>query len=112
MGCSHGEPEALETVKNRGARVAHPSTASYTPDPFYSTGGATSITRLATGVYTVRWPEMDPQILQAGHVQVTAYGSGNAQCKVTGWGSTSADVLCFAPNGAPVDSYYTVLLGS
>ncbi len=55
---------------------------------------------------------MGSKILNAGKVQVTAYGSGNAQCKVTGWGSTSADVLCFAPNGAPADTYNTVLLGS
>jgi hypothetical protein len=51
-------------------------------------------------------------ILQGGDAQVTAYGSGNAQCKVVSWGLASAQVRCFSPTGAPMDSFYTVLLGS
>lgn len=92
-----------------------PSTASYTPSPFYSSnpsGGAISIARLGTGRYNVAWSGADAQIFDGGDVQVTAYGGGNAQCKVEGWGSESATVRCFTPNGTLVDSFYTVLLGS
>jgi hypothetical protein len=45
-------------------------------------------------------------------VQVTAYESDDAQCKVSNWGVASAFVRCFYPNGALVDAKYTVLLGS
>ena len=89
-----------------------PSTTSYGPDPFYSTGGPTSITRSGTGQYTVSWAGIASQLLQGGNVQVTAYGPGNAQCNVIQGGFGAAVVACFAPNGARVDSFFTVLLGS
>jgi hypothetical protein len=92
-----------------------PSSPNYTPSTFYSsnpTGGAISISRSGTGLYTVSWAGVDPQIFEGGDVQVTAYGGGNAQCKVSSWGSASANVRCFSPSGALVDAFYTVLLGS
>ena len=90
-----------------------PTSSSYTPSTFYSwnpTGGSISITRSATGSYTVFWSGF--VLLDGGDVQVTAYGGSNAQCKVIGWGSNNASVRCFNPGGAPVDTWYTVLLGS
>ena len=67
------------------------------------TGQAT--TRSGVGV--------DPQIIDDGNVQVTAWGEGNAQCKPV-WLSTSDHVAvqCFAGNGAPMDTYFTVLYHS
>lgn len=92
-----------------------PSVSIYTPDTNYSsnpTGGGIVITRYATGTYTVSWDGIDPEIVQGGDVQVTAYGQDNAQCNVNSWGFASADVRCTSPNGAPVDRPFTVLLGS
>jgi hypothetical protein len=92
-----------------------PSTASYTPNTFYSSnsaGGGINITRSGPGRYTVTWSGLGSDLLDGGDVQVTAYGSGTAQCKVESWGSQSANVRCFAPNGALVDSFYDVFLGS
>jgi hypothetical protein len=92
-----------------------PTTNNYSPDTYYRSnpaGGAVMIVRYGVGEYSVFWTGMDPQILNGGNVQVTAYGGGNTQCKVTGWGLSLANVRCFAPTGAWVDSYFTVLLGS
>jgi hypothetical protein len=90
-----------------------PTSSSYTPNTFYSwnpTGGPVSVTRNGTGNYTASWSGL--ALLDGGDVQVTSYGGGNAQCKVVSWGSNIANVRCFTPGGAPVDTYYTVLLGS
>jgi hypothetical protein len=90
-----------------------PSSPAYTPSTFYSwnpSGGSVSITRFGTGRYSVSWSGL--ALLDGGDVQVSAYGGGNAQCKVENWGSNTANVRCFAPGGAPVDSFYTVLYGS
>jgi hypothetical protein len=92
-----------------------PGSASYTPSTFYSSnpsGGGVSITHLGTGRYSISWAAADAQIFDGGDVQVTAYGGGNAQCKVEGWGSENATVRCFTATGVLVDSFYDVLLGS
>jgi hypothetical protein len=47
---------------------------------FNSAGGPISSTRNGTGSYTVTFTSLD---IFPGHVQVTAYGGGTAQCKVT-----------------------------
>jgi hypothetical protein len=91
-----------------------PTLASYAPLPYYSTnpaGQPITITRRGVGYYDVQWAGVDPEILDEGNVQVTAWGS-NALCKGTRSSLGSAQVFCFAPNGAPVDSRYTVLFGS
>jgi hypothetical protein len=56
------------------------------------------------------WAGMGAIGTGGGHVQVTAYGSGNARCKVASWGSQHASVTCFDVVGNPVDSQYTALL--
>lgn len=86
------------------------------PDHFGAwnpTGGGITISRSGVGKYSVRWSGADPRILGQGNVQVTAveYGTGT-HCKVTGRGTESAQVQCYRPNGTPVDSYYSVMLGS
>jgi hypothetical protein len=45
--------------------------------------------------------------LGSGDVQVTAYSS-NATCNVDSWSGATANVKCFDPAGAAVDSYYVV----
>jgi hypothetical protein len=90
--------------------------ASYSPSPVYSSNpavGTVKITRISVGSYRVVWTGADPEIFDYGNWQVTAYGPDNAQCKVDSNLSTeSVRILCSTPNGTPVDSYYTVLLGS
>ena len=46
-------------------------------------------------------------------VMVTAYGQDGAQCKASYQGiSDNVSVRCFAPNGVPIDTYFTVLYHS
>lgn len=121
--CYSGAGAALDTDFNvlfelPSLEVAYvwandPASASYTPDPYYSwnpSGGGITITRSGTGQYNVSWSGLS--LLDGGDVQVTAYGSTNAQCKVVGWGSSSVNVMCFTPGGTPVDIYFDVFFGS
>ena len=88
-----------------------PISASYRAYSVFSwspAGGGVLITRQGTGVYGVQWDQ--PPFSGYGTVQVTAMGEGSAQCKLSVLGSKSAVVRCFAGNGVPMDSYYTVLI--
>jgi hypothetical protein len=88
-----------------------PTTASYTPAANYqynSQGGTNTITRSGTGEYIADIPDLDPK---RGDVQVTAYGSVAARCKVASWyadGSTGTDVsvVCFNSAGAAADEKF------
>ena len=91
-----------------------PTAASYSPLAYYSSNparGPITITRLGVGRYTVDWAYADRDLFDLGNLQVTAYG-GNALCRIGSHLRTGAFVQCFAPNGAPADSRYMVLLGS
>lgn len=88
------------------------TTASYTPSTSYkfnSSGGTNTISRSGVGAYTLSIPGVG---VGGGHVQVSAYGSGTAECKVASWfpsgGAQKVNVRCFSTTGAPVDSLYTV----
>lgn len=90
-----------------------PTIDSYTAFYFYSSipnGDPVQIRRMATGLYEGYFHHY--LMLDGGVAQVTAYGSGNEQCKVTSWVPYSVFLQCFTPNGTPVDTYFTVLLGS
>jgi hypothetical protein len=92
-----------------------PTLPSYTPHADYAfnpMGGAVTITRNGVGTYTVRWTSVDGEIRDFGNAQVTAWGFNNAQCRLSGYGLDAAHVACYGPTGAPMDTYYTVLLGS
>jgi hypothetical protein len=84
----------------------------YIPNPIYSfnpTGGATSITRSGTGVYNVVFTGLGPLGENAGHVQVSAYGSAPARCKLESWGADNAQVRCLNLAGSATDSRFTLL---
>jgi hypothetical protein len=101
-----------------------PSQASYTPLlnwQFNSTGAANTVTRNAQGVYTATLPNLgsfNGWPIWAGHVQVTAYGTGTEQCKVSHWAPVGSDiqvgVRCFTgptptlPGGFPADTRFTL----
>jgi hypothetical protein len=92
-----------------------PLAGSYSPSVpyrFNPSGGPVTITRTAPGSYSVTWQGADPQIIDGGDVQVTAYGTGNAQCKVERWTGDIALIRCLGPTGAPMDSQFTALYGS
>lgn len=93
---------------------ADDSTAAvYTPNPLYSynAGSASAVTaaRIGTGRYTMTWTGFETVGVGGGHVQVTAYGPGNARCSVQNWFADAATVDCYDPSGTPVDSQYDVL---
>jgi hypothetical protein len=83
---------------------------------FNSRGGANSALRTGRGEYLVRLPLMqrDPRELdKPGSILVTAHGFGAGRCKLREpWteaaGTVSARVACFHPNGAPLDSAFTL----
>jgi hypothetical protein len=100
--CCHpdGHPTAY-------AWANQPTAASYTPAPAYQFAdfGQSTISRLGVGSYAVH----PPRSLSNGNVQITAYGDGSAQCKVSSWTSASGiRVLCFTTAGRPVDTFYDV----
>jgi hypothetical protein len=92
----------------------NPSVASYSPLAYYSsnpTNGPITITRSGVGSYKVDWAYLGSELFEGGNAQVTAYG-GNTLCKITSYSTTGAYVQCFAPNGTPADSRFSVLRGS
>ncbi|WP_051795064.1 hypothetical protein [Streptomyces sp. NRRL S-87] len=99
----------LRTTPAAYAWANQPTTAAYNPAASYaynSTGSVMRIRRIGTGTYRFVPPNMP---LGNGHVQVTAYGSDSAYCKVDFWTpSTGVQIRCFAPSGALVDTYYDV----
>jgi hypothetical protein len=91
----------------------NPASASYTPSAMYSflsLTGATSISRSGVGTYAVRFLGLGGGS-SGGNVQVTAYGSDAATCKVASWGFAPTDfianVRCFK-SGVPVDARYSI----
>jgi hypothetical protein len=96
----------------------------YIPSTTYSfnavgRAGANTVTRTGTGSYTVTCKGVGGGSLftgggswgPGGHVQVTSYGSENANyCKVGSWATGGADfavtVRCFSPGGALADTRF------
>jgi hypothetical protein len=108
--------KGLPAVGALGFVWAHNPTASnYVPSATYSyssSGKEIHITRSATGSYAVRFVGLGGNGTAGGHVQVTAYGTGNENCKIAWWSSATADfianVRCFNPAGSAVDTRYTM----
>jgi hypothetical protein len=99
---------------------------AYVPSPLYSynavsRSGGNTVTRTATGTYTVTCRGVGGGALfggatwgPGGHVQVTAYGSEDADfCKVSSWGTGgqdfSATVRCYNRAGSPSDNRFDLL---
>lgn len=95
----------------------------YEPSTTYSfnaqnRAGGISVTKIATGAYSVKCTGVGGSSPwgSGGHVQVSAYGSGNNFCHVGSWSTGgpdfSASVYCFGPGGgggggpAPKDSQF------
>jgi hypothetical protein len=89
------------------------ASASYTPSTMNSFNSSTlpvSITRSGVGTYAVRFSGLGGGS-SGGNVQVTAYGSDAATCKVGSWSFAPADfianVRCFK-SGVPMDTRYSI----
>jgi hypothetical protein len=99
---------AQSTPVGRGA-VWSDGTGAPITYQFNTSGGTNTITKTATGRYTVRFPGLGTS---GGNVQVTAY-RGNHHCKVVNWYSSGTDqivnVACFSPNGAAIDGLFTAM---
>lgn len=87
---------------NNGNREAYlwadnPTSASYTPSPFYSWNGNRpdpTITRSAAGQYQVRIPGLGNSASgEFGHVQVTPYSGSMLRAKVQSWFGSAGDLL-------------------
>jgi hypothetical protein len=88
----------------------------YTPNSSYSwnpvVATAVEVDNSATGMYSVSWRDVDPQIFGDGTAQVTAYGQKGEQCKAVSWNHSSVEIRCYTVKGVLTNSYFTVLLGS
>jgi hypothetical protein len=105
----------ISRLQHGFAWADQPTAASYTPSSTYAynaAGGPITITRSGAGLYAVRFANLGGHGVAGGTVQVTAYGSDSAHCKVDRWSSAGpdfiADVRCFTAAGDPVDTYYSV----
>jgi hypothetical protein len=100
--CSNGSGTA-----SAYAWANSPASASYTPTlayQFNSSGATNTIARSGVGAYRVNVPQQD---LERGTVQVTAYGTGEARCKVASWTpSAGVQVRCFDRAGDPKDTTF------
>jgi hypothetical protein len=84
---------------------------------FNSAGGTNSVTRTATGAYTVMMPGLahlgGTVQADAGNTFDTANGAESTRCQVTSWGvqsgTTVAYVACVGPDGNPVDAVFGVI---
>lgn len=112
---------AVVSVGATDARLGYaladqPGAASYSPavaTSFNSSGGAITVTRAATGIYTVTFAGLGRPPGGRDNVQVSAVGTAPVYCKTKGWDGSSADfvvnILCLDRTAASVDSKFTVL---
>ncbi len=111
-------PAGPSKKRSIGYAWAHsPTSAAYTPSTTYSfnsSGGAIKATRSGTGQYSMIFAGLGGNGRAGGNVQVTSYGPSSDFCKVYWWSSGgkdfTANVRCFKPTGALVDTRYTVLI--
>jgi hypothetical protein len=93
---------------------ANQTSGSYVPLADWSDGDDNTVTWLGTGRARVDFPFLGRS--SGGNVQVTAYGSSNARCKVERWNdgaeeSLSVYVRCHTPAGALVSTPFVVVFG-
>jgi hypothetical protein len=102
------------STENGYAWANNSTISSYTPTTTYSFNslkGSVNISRSGVGTYTVRFDRLGGGTL-GGNVQVTAYGSDAATCKVGSWSFAPTDfianVRCFKSGGTLGDTQYAI----
>jgi subtilisin len=68
--------------------------------------GINRVSKTATGVYTVTFPDFT--FSAQGDVQVTAVGPNSDYCNVRDWGMSTATVGCYTTTGTAVDSPFSL----
>ena len=98
------------------ALADQPGASAYSPatsTSFTSSGGAITVTRADTGIYTVRFAGLGRPPGGRDNVQVSAVGTAPVYCKAKAWDASSADlvvnILCLDKNAFSVDSKFTIL---
>lgn len=83
---------------------------------FNSGGGTIEVTRSSVGDYSVRFAGLGRQPGQRDNVQVSAYSTVFAYCKVKIWNASASGpdlvvpVICLDVNGIPQDSRFTIMV--
>ena len=99
-------------------RADQPTTASYQPPAEQVRnpgGGATTISRLSPGRYSVTFAgfggPQSPSPGSGGTVQVTSMSAASARCRVSSWSYSSgnARVQCLDTAGSPADAPFSLL---
>jgi hypothetical protein len=99
-----GGPAAYLRASQKSRTTAYTPTATFA---WQSNGKTSSILRTGVGTYRVTLKGMPGR----GAAIVTAYGPGKARCQLSSIGTTTPVkivVRCFKPNGALVDSDFTL----
>lgn len=93
------------------------ATSTYSPDAstrFSSSGGAVSVTRTDTGLYTVTFAGLGRPAGGRDNVQVTGLGDAPVYCKAMSWDASTADlvakVACVRHDASTADSKFTILV--
>lgn len=90
------------------------SDSEYTAESKYTKTPGTSVTmkRSSQGEYTAIFKGLSAYLFEGGHVQVTAAGSNNHDCRVKSWHKVGTDlqahVICSAPGGEKRDTRFLV----
>lgn len=113
---------AVVTVGSDDSRLAYaladqPSAAApYVPDPvlrFSTSGGAITVTRTATGSYTVSFAGLGRPPGGRDNVQVTTVAGGPIYCKAASWDASGADLVatvrCVRKDASLADSKFSIL---
>ena len=106
----------FSTTYGYGFAWAHQTSGTFQASSTYAanyaqpTGVRANITRLSTGRYRVDFPKLGKEV--GGNVQVTAYGSDSARCKVEKWQSSGETlqviVRCNTPQGVLADRQFAL----
>lgn len=85
------------------------------PDPTYSTNASDQSmrkVRRSVGQYEVEFQGLNRHLGMGGHIQVSALGTSNSNCKVSNWSTSSEDmtaiVSCFDTRGTPMDGAFSI----
>jgi hypothetical protein len=78
------------------------------PSSSTSPGGSISWQRTGTGEYGLVFTDLEDYGVDGGSIQVTAYGTDDAWCKIVSWNAPSANVRCWSSAGAPMDSRFMI----
>ncbi len=93
-----------------------PKANKYKPSSAYTANhtGSVDIRRLGLGKYMVNFSGLARKTKGGGNVMVSSYGGLSGNCKASRWmdksGNFQVTVNCYAANGKPTDSMFSILV--